>query len=425
MELEDIGAVGEAAERRCELLSVRYPGAGRTNGHLPEDAAEQLKRELVDLLSMLDSRWDAISRKPSAKIRQDNEWRTLRAGGGELLLASAGEADLFGMTTAAPAAKAFVRLVAASRNQDELNQEARRLPEQAVLAYGAWLSRAALHNEGVRVRLASPTGEWMEAELTEERVQAVHAYISHTAESMERLAVTGKLTYWDAGKRLYRFESRGIEYAGRADRKLKGVLLELDASGKQQPLRAEAVIERRTTYREITDARLAADWLMELDTDLGADPEETLYALDEIASRIRALLESEETDYGGLAVSDEEFGMYAAQLEELRASNPVKGALRLLDRQDAAQAADLLSDGKPIARWVGLLTSSVAATDDMDLAPAARSRLAAQLSRAASAAYPDLMALRSRLNRMTASLRQDAEQRASREDAVPPSGENS
>ncbi|TYP72435.1 hypothetical protein [Paenibacillus methanolicus] len=406
---ERIEAVREAADRRCELLAIQYVGAGQASGWETEPAEERQERELAELLAMLDPRWDAISRKPPAKIRQSNVWRTARAVPGGLLLISATEADLFGITPASPAAKRFVRLLAASGDPVELRRETNALPEQAVLAYGTWLAQAADRERGVRVWLASPNGEFEQAELTGERVQAACAHISQVDESSERIAITGVLTHWDAAKRSYRIESEGAEFAGRADRKLKSLLQELEASGKQPPLRAEAVIERRTAVRPITGSRITADWLMELDTDIGADPSETLYALEDVARRIRTLLESDDAGFGGLGLTEDEFAQYAAQLAELRAGNPLKGALRYLDRQDASQAAELMSEGRAIARWIECLNSSAAALDDMDTAPAARSKIAGRLSRAAAAAYPDLVALRLRLERMATSMRQALE----------------
>ncbi|MFB9328425.1 hypothetical protein ACFFSY_21040 [Paenibacillus aurantiacus] len=403
-------AIREAEERQRELLTIHMTGTERLSDQPAEQTEEQPQRALLALLALLDPRWDANSRKPSSKIRQDNEWRTIRASGGELVLASDCAADLFGTTPAAPAAKAFVRLISASRDLDELRRAAALLPEQTVLAFGAWLAGAA-NQGGLRVSLASPNGEFVLAELTEERVQDVLAYFARVEESAERLTVAGMLTSWDAGKRSYRIESSGNEYAGRADRKLKVLLQQLEASGKQPPLRAEAVIERRRAYREITGTVQGSDWLMELDTDIGVDPSETLYTLEDIAGRLRTLLESDDANYGGLGMTQEEFGAYAAQLEELRVSNPLKGALRFLDRQDVAQAADLMGDGRAISRWIGLQASSAAAIDDMDTASSARSRIASQLSRAASAAYPDLVALRTRLERMAVALRPAVEHR--------------
>ncbi|MFC4101224.1 hypothetical protein [Paenibacillus xanthanilyticus] len=403
---ERVEAVREAVERRCELLSIQYIVAEQASVQDMEPSRERLERDIAELLAMLDPRWDANSRKPPVKIRHDNEWRTVLSERGEYLLAAVAEADLFGVSPAAPAAKRFVRLLEASGDCGELRREVISLPEQAVLAYGAWLAQTTDRERGVRVWLASPNGEFAQSELTGEQAQAACAHISQVDESSERFEIAGMLTHWDTGKRAYRIASEGTEYAGRADRKLSGKLQELDASGKRPPLRAEAVIERRMAVRPLTGNRISADWLMEVDTDIGVDPSETLFALEDIAGRVRTLLESDDAGFGGLGMTEDEFGYYANQLDELRASNPLKGALRYLDRQDAAQAAELMGEGRAIARWIELLNGSVAALEDMDTSPAARSKIASQLTRAVSAAYPDLVALRSRLERMSTALRQ-------------------
>ncbi|QHT61398.1 hypothetical protein GXP70_16480 [Paenibacillus lycopersici] len=363
----------------------------------------------------LDSRCSAAGGKASAAIRRDNAFDLIGSGDDGIRLASSAVADLFGMTPASQAVQRLFALAQDTRDIVGLRSALRALPASAVLAYGKLVSTLSKLRAPIVVELATPAGLAGETELRPEQLNAAAAYIEETRVDSVYLKVRGSLQGFHPAKKLFRLEGDdGLSYEGGMTAELRKRFAK-EAPRIALPLIAEALIERRTTYRPSIEAESTVDVLAELDTDPGENREELLPKLQRLHDRLNAALDSEDGIEQSAPVSAADYEALAELADRLLASNPHKGARRAIEPADLSDMHALLADSRPIAR-LALSDGLVLAEDDYDAdsydagqaARAAKRKAIAERQKLAAAAYADSVKLAGRLLRIIDSLLDDA-----------------
>jgi|GEM_PF-2925599 len=393
-------AAEAAAESGRDVVTLLLADEGNPEARTLDGAV----RALQEAIPALDTRWKGGAGRPPRTVREACAFDELARGSRAVRLVSRGTADLFGATPATRAVAALTRLLADSADPERLRPWLERLPAGAVKAHAKLLASLRRLRSGVRLDLAAPDGSQSAAALTSEEIRTATDFLARTVEHRETVRVTGKLASLDAVRRTFRLETEdGRTYAGRA---ADEAVPDPAAAGRLAlPVRAAAVIERRTVSRPALGTETVTYTLKELDTDLGLETADTLDRLRELYDRLTGALQDGTGEAGeGLpGMSPDDYERFAGLAGELMDSNPLKGARRALDQTDVCALYGLLAPGRPIARLAACRAQAglgAEAVDDDPSLAAARRKAAGELARTAAAAFADYAALLKRLRRM-------------------------
>lgn len=312
---------------------------------------DDLAAALQKLIHMLDDR--STGNRKKASLQGEHAFYEAARGERSLHLVSCGTADLFGVTPVTRAAAHMAELVSDTRSLERLQQHCAELPSATVLAYERILSVLAAKPAALRLEWAAPSGEQRTAELSVEELQRACAMINEVTVTAKEFAVKGSLTVLNLAKRTFQMVGEdGQPYKGRLSESVR----QHYAKGQEAPalpVKAEAVIERYTKFQISVQNESFADTLIELDTDIGLDVQETYYTLQELYERLDIYLDSDDSDFvPRLAQSLAAYAELTPLLDELAASPPAKGAHGRLESADLAEALELLAMGRPISRLV-------------------------------------------------------------------------
>ncbi|MFC4810389.1 hypothetical protein [Paenibacillus sp. GCM10023250] len=409
-------ADAEAAGTGRDIIGLYAQADGDAAAFGPQ-AEDELTAALRDALIALDARWAAGTKSAAAAIRRDNALVVTARASNAVRLASAGTADLFGVTPATGAAGRLFELLEAAGGgvTDALRARLRELRAPAVLAIGRLAEALSRPEAPVVFEWAAPASGRRAAELDPRLLQEMSAYIDAAETTSIFVPVRGRLTALNAAGRSFRLEGDdGRSYAGKLSGELRRRFLRSEAALPVLPAAAEALVERRTIYRASIDEETTVDVLTELDTDPGLDRHETLQSLRELRGRLDAALEQDGGYEQPLPVAAGDYAELADFAERLAGSNPLKGARLALRTADVAELQALLAEGRPIGRLAAADGFVHAAEDDggdgYDEEPAARAarqRAAAERQKLAAAAYADSVKLAGRLANMIGDLERE------------------
>ncbi|SFI50603.1 hypothetical protein SAMN02799624_01100 [Paenibacillus sp. UNC496MF] len=417
MERHDwITADAEAAETGRDVIGLY----ARTDGGAAAFGAQgggEPAAALQDVLASLDVRWTDGTKTAAAAIRRDNALVVTARALNAVRLASAGTADLFGVTPATGAVGRLFELMQAAGCgvTDDLRARLREMRAPAVLAFGRLAAVLAQPEAPVVFEWATPAGDCRAVDADARLLREVSAYIDATETTSVFVPVRGSLTALNAAGRTFRLEGDdGRGYAGKLSAKLRRRYIRPEAALPVLPAAAEAVIERRTVYKASIDEETTVDVLTELDTDPGLDRDETLQALRELHARLDAALEQDGGYEQPSPVTADDYAELAEVAARLDASNPLKGARRELHPGDVADMRSLLAEGRPIGRLAAAEGGAHAADGDgedgYDAGPAARAarqKAAAERQKLTVAAYADIVKLAGRLANMIGDLERE------------------
>lgn len=405
-------AVAEALHIGRDVIRLRAAALTDENSKGAE-AWHPVIEALQHTLCTFDERWKEESKRAPGVVVRDYALRVLARRDAALLLGTEAVADLFGMTPATLAIQRLVELLVDTVDVQRLQARLEKAAVRTVVAYGELLTALAeLPQTEIRFEWESPSGERSEVELRSEQLQAGKNYVLGVTETTDEVQMEGKLTAMDAQKRLFRIVTEsGTVYEGKWSKALR------KRYGKeppvfQLPIKAEATLEIVKAYQPSIRQETVRVSLLELDTDLGLDTEETLYTLQELYRSLDASLEQDSGYIEGKGVSLADYTALVELVNALLESNPAKGALRLLEPTDTAAVYDLLAAGKPISKLArfdarGLGSFDGFGDDEMPGSRTAlRARSAGDLAKLTAAAYVDIVQLLKRLASMIEALEQ-------------------
>ncbi|MFD0693319.1 hypothetical protein ACFQZT_04355 [Paenibacillus sp. GCM10027628] len=375
------------------------------------DAKDCMTNELVEALQSviyaLDDRWNESRRKPSALILGDNAFYETARGDNFIRLASYGTADLFGITPATRASGSMAQLVSDTRDLEILRERLAKMPVRTVMAYERFLNALLEIPASVCMEWAAPNGEQKSAELNVQQVQRSCAFINEVTITEVSIHVKGSLTAMNLAKRTFHMESEdGHSYKGRLS---NGVLQQYGRKDNflVLPVKAEAVIERRTTFQASMNTESFIDILLEFDTNVGIDIRETLYSLKALYGRLDTFVERDSDFVSSPGISIADFTELTEMIAALVCSHPMKGARRVLDPADVAEAHNLLAAGRPICKLVKFRTQMLPANDDFadeynlsSTVYSVQRKESDKLAKQFAAAYPDIEKLLKRMLKM-------------------------
>ncbi len=340
----------EADHHGRDVLHLYFMVADSANEGI-DVLAGDLAAALQKMIYMLDDR--STGNRKKAALQDEHAFYEAVRGEASLHLVSCGTADLFGITPVTRAAGRMVQLVSDTRSVERLQQRCAELPAATVLAYEHMLNLLAAKPAALRLEWTAPSGEQAAAELSIEELQRACAMINEVTVTEEHFPVKGTLTMLNPAKRTFHMVGEdGQSYKGRLSDSVR------QQYGKEReapmlPVKAEAVMERRTTLQVCVQIKSFADTLIELDTNIGLDVQETYYTMQELYERLDIYLDSDDSDFiPRLAQSLAAYAELAPLLDELAASPPAKGAHGRLEAADLMEALDLLAPGRPISRLV-------------------------------------------------------------------------
>ncbi|WP_188172553.1 hypothetical protein [Paenibacillus sedimenti] len=385
-------------------------GSGKTM----DGITDELVAALQSLIYTLDDRWKGNRRKPPAVVLGDNAFYETARGHNSIRLASYGTADLFGITPATRAAAGMAQLISDTRDLEILRKRLVMMPVNTVLAYERFLKTLLKIPASVYMEWAAPNGEQKSADLNGQQLQRGCAYINEVTVSAVSIHVKGSLTAMNLAKRTFHMESEdGHFYKGRLSDGVRQQYA-LEDNIIVLPVKAEAVIERRTTFQASINTESFVDTLIELDTDVGLDVQETLYSLKVLFGRLDAFAERDNDFVSSPGISIADYTQLSEVIDELVYSNPLKGARRALDPADVMETHDLLAAGRPIFRLVKFSTQMLPVNDDytdeynLSLKDAAHWKGSGELTKHFAAAYPDILKLLVRMSNMIHALEEAA-----------------
>ncbi|WP_281888630.1 hypothetical protein [Paenibacillus sp. YYML68] len=386
-------------------------------GESDDDRLGRISAALQRLIYSLDDSWKGSRTRPPATIPVDRAfYEAARAHHQEydvMRLHSSGAADLFAATPVTQAVGRTFRLLDVTEDVAAVQQQLAAASTGAVLAYELWIKELMAVSVQVKLEWATPCGMKGSIRLSDRQLQGVFEWLTEVIVTEAAQKVKGSLTALNLDRRTFELVTQdGVVYNGTLSKSLRK-LFEQEPPLLELPLKVEAVIGRRITYRPCIQVETVSDSLQELDTHIGLDVQETQLALQELLRRLEQFGEGE-GDSGlvtSTVLSLAEYEELAGLMDALVSGPEAKGARAALDSSELLDAQYILAGSRPVSRLVQLCEELPPVSDEYVDEYEANASVQRQqrmsrdkLTRLVAEAYPDYMKLQRLVRSMVQAL---------------------